>query len=132
MIGEDEEPEAEAEDIPNAADPASNVQAKKRSRLKADNRKAFWERTLADPMSRQVLWELLADLGTFEDKFACTPAGFPDAAAREFYAGQKAFGSRLYRTLMIAEPARIVQMHQEHDPAFSKPKPPRRMKNTDG
>lgn len=118
-------------EIPNAADPTSIAKRTRKGKLEADNRSAFWIRTMDDPTGRLVVWEILTDLGTFEDRFAATPAGFPDQAARDFYAGQKSYGQRLYRTLMVATPARIIEMHQEHDAAFQIHRPPRK-KLTDG
>lgn len=127
-MGEDIDPETGGEEIPSAADPAAYETAIKRSRVKEDNRVAFWRRTLQEPSGRWVIWDMLSDLGTFEERFGSSPAGFPDKEAREFYAGQKSFGLRLYRTLMVIDPLAIVQMHRDNDPAFQKPKPVRQTK----
>lgn len=128
---EDEDETPIGPEIPSASDPKSIAKRVRKSKLDTDNRRAFWIRTMDDPTGRLVVWEILTDLGTFEDRFAATPAGFPDQAARDFFAGQKSYGQRLYRTLMVATPARIIEMHQEHDAAFAVPRAPRR-KLTDG
>lgn len=115
---------------PDAADPQAIAEAKRKSKFKLDQRSDFWRRTMADPIGRMVVWELLLAAGTFTERFAYTPAGFPSPEATWFHAGEQAYGQRIYRTLLKVDVNAVALMHREHDPDFFIPKPKRKRTET--
>lgn len=125
MIDEAEEDAPAVDETPNAADPASMRQQKRKAKLKEDHRAAFWKRSLADPAGRLVIWELLQACGAFATRFGTTPAGFPSTEQTWFHLGERAIGERLYRTLLKIDQPAVYVMHQEHDPDFHVSKPAR-------
>lgn len=130
-MAEDEEQPDPVDETPNAADPLSQERQKRRFKQREDRRADFWRRCLADPDGRMVLWDFFIDCGVFEQRFAASPAGFPVSEGTWFHLGQKDVGERLYKTLLKHDRLAICQMHDEHDPAFAKPKPQRSMKAED-
>lgn len=86
----------------------------------------FWRRMLNDPIGRRELWRMLADLHTFEVRFACGPNGFPQPEATWFQLAEYAYGQRLYLSWSRIDRAAVFMMHDEHDPRFAKPKAPRK------
>ena len=100
----------------------------KAQRLARDREKEserFWFEIMEREDGRRIMWDLLAEAGTFEVRFAASPTGFPDTNATFFHLGEKAFGERLHVTLMKHAPARVLQMRQEHDHRLVKAKAPR-------
>lgn len=106
----------------DASDPKAVARRARKAKQKDDDRGAFWRRTLADPIGRLVIWELLQDCRTFQVTFAVTPAGFPCPEQTWFHAGQKDIGERLYRSLLRIDRLAVVQIHDEHDPLYATPK----------
>jgi len=94
--------------------------------VEAEQVRRFWSNALRDPVGQRVLWQLLADLHTFEERFACGPNGFPQPEATWFAAGEQAVGLRLHRTFARHDREALFAMHDKFDPAFAQPKPPRR------
>lgn len=137
LPSEPEEPEDDGsrdhgatDQTPNAADPRAVARAKQKAKFDAEQVAAFWRRCLGDPIGRRVLWGVIhSRCRTFEDRFACTPAGFPSPEATWFQAGEKAVGMSLYQTLMRADLPLTLLMHQEHDPTQVQPKPRRARQN---
>jgi len=125
-----EQPES-ARETEDAGDPASVARKTERTKLAKENERNFWKRSLADPVGRKALWDLLSALGTFEDKYGVGPNGFPNAESTWAAYGQRSFGLRFYRTLMLADRAGIALMHDECDPDFLavNPKPKRNRLN---
>ena len=114
--------------MPNAADPVKITRARQRAEFRVDQRADFWKKVLSDPSGRMVMWEVLAGMHTFEDRFATTPAGFPCPEATWFQAGEKAAGWRLYDALRKAAFEEVQQMHIELDPYFAEMKKTNRRK----
>lgn len=119
------------DETPDASDPKSVKRQRQKAKLKDDQRADFWKRTLADPVGRLVIWELLQGCGMFETKFAASPTGFPDMAATWFYLGGKNIGERLYRTLLRIDHGSVYQMHLTHDDDFAVLNPKRTTKTED-
>ena len=115
----------------NAGDELSVRRKREIVKLAKENERNFWKRSLADPVGRKALWDLLSSLGTFEDKYGVGPNGFPNAEATWAAYGQRSFGLRFYRTLMLADRAGVGAMHDECDPDFiaAHPKPKRNRVN---
>ena len=114
------------DEIPNAASPAA-VRTQKTKASRAKGRAAeFWTSVLADPVGRAEIWGLLTQAGTFEERFACGPTGFPQTEATWFHAGEQAMGMRLFQSLIVIDRAGVFRMMDEHDPRFAKPKPNRK------
>lgn len=105
----------------NAGDARSIAEQQKLAEKTAAKAREFWIRSLQDEVGRKVLWDLLESLGTFADNFQCGPNGFPQPDATWFKAGQKAFGHRLYHTLILADRALVFTMHDEYDGNFARP-----------
>jgi hypothetical protein len=107
---------------------AANVTTHARQQTKAIVRREkirqFWSTALRDPIGAEVLWQLLIDLHTFEERFACGPNGFPQPEATWFAAGEQAVGLRLYRTFGNFDREALFALHDRFDPNFVKPKPP--------
>lgn len=114
--------QGDVELIPNAADPESLKKTRVRKLNEAEKVRDWWRQALSTATGRAVVWALLDEAGTFRDEFSCGPNGFPQPDATWFKAGQKSFGQRLYRTLMVHDFSLVHQMHTEHDAAFAKPK----------
>lgn len=130
MVGEEDDtgPEDLPPDpeLPNAAEPTSIKRQRKERQRVEDRTTETWKIILSDARGREVMWRLLNDAHTFDERFACGPNGFPQPEATWFHAGEQAFGQRLYRTLGRIDRAAVLLMHDENDPAFAKPKPSRR------
>jgi hypothetical protein len=123
-------PEDTELDIPNAADPIAVGKQVERAKKKKDEGREFWATCLNSVIGRQEIWGMLVGLGTFEDKFAISPNGFPQQEATWFNAGQKSFGLRFYHSLIIINRELVFKMHDENDSRFAKPKR-RRVVNDD-
>lgn len=127
---DDESRDAEAKDeTPDASNPKSLARVKQKKEFKDNQVSDFWKRTLADPIGRMVLWDLLRSMHTFEDRFACAPSGAPCTEATWFQAGEKEIGQRLFKTLMKHDIAATHLMLTEHDPEFKPPKTKRKDSN---
>lgn len=125
---ENDAPEAEPiVNIPNAADAKSVARARQLARFKGDQRGDFWRMVMGYQVGRMVMWEMLTSMGTFQDRFATTPAGFECRDATMFQLGEKAVGQRLYQTLMLHDLDAVHLMHEEQDGYF---KPKKRKKRT--
>lgn len=106
-------------------DAASTTTAKQRQTrivVEREQVRKFWSEAMRHPVGQRVLWQLLADLHTFEERFACGPNGFPQPEATWFHAGEQAVGLRLYRSLAIYDRDALFAMQDKYDPAFAKPK----------
>lgn len=125
-----DEPEA-VDETPDAADPVSIARQQKKLKYDQANIDLFWQRVLSEPIGRRVLWDLLRSLHTFEERSACTPAGFPAPEMTWYQAGERDVGLRLYRTLLKADFPGLHLMHEEFDILHAKPKPKRRQRSDD-
>jgi hypothetical protein len=114
--------------VPNAADPARIERARQRAEFRGDQRADFWRKVLDNPLGRQVMWEVLIGMHTFEERFATTPSGFSCPEATWFQAGEKAAGWRLYDALRKACFEQVHLMHTENDPYFADQKKKTRRK----
>lgn len=114
--------------VPNAADPVRIERARQRADFREDQRADFWKKTLSTELGRQVMWEVLQGMHTFEERFAATPSGFPDPNASWFQAGEKAAGWRLYDAMRKAALEEVWLMHEECDSYFQAQKKTRRKK----
>lgn len=109
-------------EIVNAADQQSLKRQRRRQMTDAEKIRDWWRAVMATEIGRLVVWQLLQDAHTFEDRFACGPNGFPQPEATWFQAGEKAFGQRLHQTISIHARDGLFLMHDEHDPRYPKPK----------
>ena len=130
MSDEDDLDQSEGEssrETEDAGDELSVRRKRELGKLAKENERNFWKRSLADPVGRKALWDLLTALGTFEDKYGVGPNGFPNVESTWAAYGQKSFGLRFYRTLMLADRDGVAAMHDECDPDFiaAHPKPKR-------
>ena len=115
----DGEPEPQ---IASATDPVAIAKAREKSRLNKSAGNKFWQSVLATAVGRQEVWALLTAAHTFEERFACGPNGFPQVEATWYHAGEQAFGMRFYQSLLLIDHDAVVQMHEEHDARWIKPK----------
>ena len=76
-------------------------------------RRMFLQRQLENPLFRKWLWEQLDTLGTFENAFGYSPAGFTDPMATQFKLGMKAAGWALWETFDNAAPELASLMRRE-------------------
>ena len=125
MSDEDDLDQPAESSTDDAGEESSVARKRETARLAKENERNFWKRALADPVGRKALWDLLTSLGTFEDKFGVGPNGFPNVESTWCAYGQKSFGLRFYRTLMLADRTAVGSMHDECDPDFIRPKPKR-------
>lgn len=112
--------------MPNAADDQAIEKAQRRSKHNADKAADFWRRVLSEDVGRAVMWDVLINMHTFSDRFAVSPAGFPQPEATWFQAGEKAAGWRLYDALRKADFTGVHRMHIAHDPYFKEKANPRK------
>ena len=134
MSDEDDFDQTDVLPFPETEDAGDELSVRRKReivKLAKENERNFWKRSLADPVGRKALWDLLSALGTFEDKYGVGPNGFPNAEATWAAYGQRSFGLRFYRTLMLADRTGIAAMHDECDPDFisANPKPKRNRVN---
>ena len=116
-----EEPtDAPVVEIPDAGSRSGVNKAREKARLRELEVLEFWKAIMGHPTGRGIVWGLLQDAGTFEERFATGPNGFPQVEATWFHAGQQAFGLRLYQYLLKTVRSEIATMHDELDPRFSK------------
>lgn len=113
----------ERELAPSAASPGAVRRQKDAQRLALLERERFWKGVLADPVGRRELWQLIGiEAHAFEQRFGCSPNGFPDQQATWFHLGEQMLGQRLYQSLALLDRAGVFLMQDEHDPRFAKPK----------
>lgn len=110
----------------NASDPKAVRKKAERVKRAKDDGKDFWRKSLSTAIGRAEIWALLQSAGTFEERFACGPNGFPQPEATWFYAGSQAFGQRFYQSLVVIDRVNVFLMHDENDVRFAPPKPVRR------
>ncbi len=118
----EDEGSSDVEPIDNAADPEAVQRTLRRTRKGQVKDAEFWKGVLASETGRRIIWGLLQDAGTFQERFACGPNGFPQVEATWFHAGSQAFGLRLYQSLAVIDRSGLFQMHDENDPRFAKPR----------
>jgi len=107
---------------PNAS---PNAYRKRLSRVEREEqeRAAFWQSVMADPVGRRIIWQFLTlDCHAFETRFAVGPNGFPQSESTWFEAGRQEVGQRLYKSLLKRCRDSVFVMHDENDPDFAKPK----------
>ncbi len=115
-MSEDREPDEG--DLPSESFDASDarqVKARRRTqRVRDEQRKEFFARLVADPISREFCWELLSDLHVFEERYGVAgAANCPEAT--ELYRGEREAGLRILRALLRAQPHFTAQMIAEND-----------------
>lgn len=121
---EDGEEAGDGRDLaPSAADPKAVREQRRRKDLADKERIRFWQGVLADPVGRRELWQLIGvEAHAFEQRFGCSPNGFPDQQATWFHLGEQMLGQRVYDSLCIIDPEGSFLMRGENDPRFPKPK----------
>lgn len=105
---------------PNVADEKSIRKRKLTQKQLARQDDDWWTAALNSEVGRRCLWSLIDAAGSFEDRFACGPNGFPQPEATWFRAGEQAFGLKLYHKLLLRDPILVSAMHAENDPRFMK------------
>jgi len=111
--------ENKTDEIPNAADPASQKRAKRKADRRQEEAEEFWQRVFADPIGRREMWGLLQTTHAFETKFACGPNGFPQPESTWFEAGIQSIGDRLWKSWLLMARDGALLMQDEHDPRFA-------------
>lgn len=107
----------------DAASQTTLARQQRRQAITLEKVRGFWSMVLRDEIGAEVVWLLLRDLHTFEDeRFGAAPGGVPDDRATDHARGQRDFGLRLYRTLVMHDREAVFAMHDKFDPAFTKPK----------
>lgn len=113
----DDEPPLPSE-MPSV-DASSIGEVRKRERRKkreARESEEFWKAVFATPIGRREMYRILAEAGTFEQRFAVGPTGFPDALASWYHRGAHDFGQRVYQGWLMRMPQEVVHMRAENDP----------------
>lgn len=109
-------------EVVSASDPKRMKAQRKRQARTKNQGEEFWKAAISTETGRREIFDLLRQAGTFEERFACGPNGFPQPEATWFNAGQKAFGERFYLSLARIDRAAVLAMHDENDARFVKPK----------
>ena len=99
----------------NIADPVRNRRRKVERGFQERERLEFWQSIMSTKIGRREMWDLLENGHAFQTQFAVTPAGFPDANAAWFHAGEQAYAYRLFLTMMKNDPANTQVMLQEFE-----------------
>lgn len=118
----DGEDDASLDDVVDAGSAQGVEQAKKRSKHRRERVWELWRALLSDPAGREQIWEELSELGTFENRYGVGPNGFPSEHQTFFNLGQRDYGLRKYRTLLVIDGESVLKMHRENDPAFKRGK----------
>lgn len=105
----------------DAADPEQVRKRRVRTRLEARKGASFWIMVLSTATGRHEVWRIIASCGTFEERFACGPNGFPQPEATWFQAGEKSFGQRFFKMLLRIDRDGVFKMFDENDPTFARP-----------
>lgn len=132
MIGDDDEPEIDADPSVPSDEAAVDSRAYERKlneqELRMAEAKSFWTQALAHPIGRRELWAILQRCGAFETPFAVSPVGFPDHEAAWFRAGQYSLGQSLLISWLNHDRVGTLQMLAEHHPQLQAPPKPKRRK----
>ena len=123
---EDETPPDAAEESVSAADPDQQKRIRRRRESVEEKKARFWETVFADPIGRACMWEILQTASWSKDRFANGPAGFPDANATFFQAGQRSIGDALFYSWLKASRDGVMMMLDENDERFYVPKSKRK------
>lgn len=99
------------------------VRQESEKRQHREEAKLFWTQVFAHPIGRREMWGVLQSAHAFEERFACSPTGFPDPNATWFHAGEQALGLRLFMSWQVMAPEGVFAMQMEHDHRFPKPPP---------
>ena len=113
---EEEDEEERAPEPVNAASKASTTRIRNRAKRGRAEAAAFWTTAFSSPVGRRELWGILEAAGTFRQRFANGPNGFPQPEASWVYAGEKDMGMRLYLSWLALCPDGVAQMLREHHP----------------
>lgn len=97
-------------------DPKAPKRALNKRRREEQEAAQFWRSVFADPVGRRIMWDILRDSHAFDIRFATSANGAPYEAARNFQAGEAAFGFRLWKTWMKLAREGCLQMLSEFDP----------------
>ena len=108
----------------DAGDPETHRKRLTKAALRDRERRHFWERIFADPVGRSEMWQILQQLGTFDERFGVGPSGFPQPEASWFHMGQRSYGLRLFQSWQALAREGVFLMQDEHDPRFVRPKMP--------
>lgn len=103
---------------PGAADAASKRGVRRQAltaKRKQRDAEDFYRQVFKSEVGRREMWTILMALGTFVDRFAASPTGFPDNNATWFYAGQKASGQAMFKSWIKLDRDGVMLMLQEHD-----------------
>jgi hypothetical protein len=108
----------------DAGDPAAHRKRLTKAALRHRDIQRFWQGIFADPVGRAEMWQILQQLGTFDDRFGIGPTGFPQPEASWFHMGQRSYGLRLFQSWGALAREGVLLMQDEHDPRFVRPKMP--------
>jgi hypothetical protein len=124
---DDDEPQPVQIDV---GDPVAVARRQTESQFRDEQVADFWRRCLADPVGRMVLWGLLMDCHTFEERFSTSPGGMAYPEAAWFAAGEREVGQRMWRTWLGIDPELVMLMHGQHDYLSIKKTPRRTRRRT--
>lgn len=102
----------------SAADPEQHKRKRRGRKRELDEIRVWWHTALGTKLGRKIIWGLLRDAHTFEERFACGPNGFPQTEATWFHAGEQAWGLRFYQSLVLFDREAVFLMHDENDVRF--------------
>ena len=111
--------------VPQFQSAVDEDEAKRREDIRKNQElenKRWLKRALAHAAGRRMLWGILAEAGTFEERYGFGPNGHPNPEATWSYRGQKDFGLRLYHSWLALDPEGIVSLLREFHPHFPRPK----------
>lgn len=126
---EDESPPETA--VPRPADvgqpdagTVEGVRKQKRQIRRKDRESAdIWAPMLGTEIGRRELYGILEKCGTFEQRFATGPNGFPQSEATWMHAGEQRVGVWLYLMWLKLDPANTNLMLLENHPELRSKKP---------
>lgn len=105
---------------PSAVDQRDMAKQEQKARHRSKQIEKFWTTVLTMPGAQDALWDFLAWAGTFEDRFACGPNGFPQPDASWHNAGKRSAGEYWRDKLMAHNPEAYIEFLKGRHPSFPK------------
>lgn len=96
-----------------------------KARIAANQKAAFWQRMLGEPIGRREFWAIMEETGALNTEFKYSPDGAISMEVTWTAFGKARYMWSVYRSLFAMATDQIVLMHKENDPDFQ-PEPKRR------
>jgi|GEM_PF-3066476 len=103
---------------PSAVDEEQRKRRETRKQRQSREDREFFRMVMDSAAGRRLLWGILQEAHTFDERFSFGPVGFPDPHETFFKLGEKMLGQRLYQSWHIKEPANVMLMLSENDARF--------------